>query len=499
MGKVFNIYNLAATLAIRRFAATYRRHIVMLGIFVFMILSSLTLLVRMALVPGDAEGPTDISESVTPGALAITTFVLLLIRGLADVQRTVLKDRALWSTLVAPMGEGRVRLGLLLRTLVFQMGVLALVLGTFVLVLLVTPDRPSLPWETGPLIVLAGLAAGVMPLPLLLSALNLRRRSHLAVLAVLLTLDGAFTLALELEMAIEVMFGTGIVLIVGTVAITLAGPPSIATTWSDVDGQRFRPSRSRRGLPPAFSVLVPRLDPVRSALFRREMVLGYPRQQRLAFAGLNVALAIGLVMVNLELRDLMVEEGFGGYYHYVITPFMVGLGIFAVCFFQATMPMVDGVTREGPAIWVLRSSPVEPKHFIAAKVRPLLAFLPLTAVATGFALPFMADRGWEAMAIGMLGASAVYLAFLGIGAWAGAHYPNLDRHSNAPPDLVLAFYLMFGCLVLEGIILGPVLAIGTFAPDIGVVAAAFAAVVGWLIMYAGIHLGGRKLGMLEVA
>jgi hypothetical protein len=204
-------------------------------------------------------------------------------------------------------------------------------------------------------------------------------------------------------------------------------------------------------------------------------------------------------MVNLELRDLMVEEGFGGYYHYVITPFMVGLGIFAVCFFQATMPMVDGVTREGPAIWVLRSSPVEPKHFIAAKVRPLLAFLPLTAVATGFALPFMADRGWEAMAIGMLGASAVYLAFLGIGAWAGAHYPNLDRHSNAPPDLVLAFYLMFGCLVLEGIILGPVLAIGTFAPDIGVVAAAFAAVVGWLIMYAGIHLGGRKLGMLEVA
>ncbi len=499
MGTVFRIYNLSATLAVRRFVATYRKHVLMLGLFVFMVLFTLSMLVRFAMTTADTEGPTALSEGITPGALAIVAFVLLFLRGMVDVHRGVLKDRALWSVLLAPLGEGRLRAGLLLRTAVFQLGLLAIVMGTFAVVLLVSPEKPSLGWETGPLIVLAGVAAGVLPLPFLLSLLGWRQRAHKMALALLVGLEAAFTIALQLELDLWIMLGTGLALVAGSVAVTLAGAPVLATAWASFDSQRYRASRFRRRLPPAFTFLSRRMNPLARALYQREMVLGYPPRQRATYVGLNVMMAAGLIAVNMELGRAMWEAGYERYFHALVTPMMVGLGIYAVSFFQATMPLVDGVTREGRAIWVLRVSPVKPRRFLSAKARPLVAFMPLTVVCVGLAIPLVAGRGPLAMAVASMGAMAIYLAFMGIGAWAGAAYPSLDRHSNSPPDLVLAFYLMFGCLVLEGLMLFPVLVVATLDPLLGVVAAGFAVLVGWAIMILGIAAGGKVLSKLEVA
>ena len=498
-GTIFRIYNLGATLAVRRFVATYRKHVLMLVVFVLMVLFTLVMIVYFAMATASEEGAADISKGITPGALATVTFVLLFIRGLVDVHRSVLKDRALWSVLVAPVGEGRLRAGLMLRIFVFQMGLLALVMGTFTLVLLVTPEKPDLPWETGPLIVLAGVAAGVLPLPFLLSVVGFKRPAHKTALAVLVILEGAFSLALSWELDLWIMFATVFALVVGAVVVTLGGAPVLATAWASFDSHRHRASRMGRGLPPAFSFLSRRMDPVGRALFRREMVLGYPARQRATFVGLNVIMAAGLITVNMELGEAMWEAGYDRYFDTLVTPMMVALGIYAVSFFQATMPLVDGVTREGRAIWVLRVSPVKPRRFLSAKTRPLIAFMPLTVVCVGLALPLVAGRGLPAMAMATLGAMAIYMAFLGVGAWAGAAYPSLDRHSNAPPDLVLAFYLMFGCLVLEGLMLFPVMFLGSIDPLSGVVAAGCAVLVGWAIMALGITAGGRVLAKLEVA
>ena len=204
------------------------------------------------------------------------------------------------------------------------------------------------------------------------------------------------------------------------------------------------------------------------------------------------------MVVNVQLGQMMMESGLEDYYRTLVTPLMVGLGIYAICYFQATMPLVDGVTREGPAFWVMRTVPVTSRRYIGVKVRPLLAFMPLSAMAAGFALPFVVGMSWEAMAVGVLGATAIYMAFLGVGAWAGAAYPNLDRHSNAPPDIVLAFYLMFACLFLEGFLLIPVVVIAFIEPFIGVLAALVAVLIGWGIMRMGIIAGGKSLRKLEI-
>ncbi len=498
-GHVFRVYNVGATLAVRRFVATYRKHVLMLGMFVFMVLFSLSFLVRFAMAASEAaEGPS-LTDTITPGSLALVAFVLLFIKGISDVQRTVVRDRALWSSMVAPVGESTIRLGLMLRTAVFLMGLLALVMGTFALVLWATPDKPALPWETGPLIVLAGLAASVLPLPFLLSAIGLERRANKAVLGVLVSAELAFAIMLQMMVPLWQMLAAAAGLVVLCVVVTAAGPPVLAKAWMTVEGVRFRSRRASRRLPPVFSYLLPRRDPVARAMYRREMVLNHPAKDRFAIAGLNVAMAAGLVVVNTQLGELMMAEGYGDDYYNLITPVMVGLGIYIICFFQAVMPLVDGVSKEGPAFWSVKVAPVEPWRFLAAKVRPLLAFLPLTAVATGFAIPFVAGRGWEAIAIGMLGAAAMYLAFLGVGAWAGATYPNLDRHSNAPPDVVLAFYLMFACLILQAAVLAPVLAFSIASPLFGVIFAGFAVVFGFALMWGGIMAGGRALRKLEVA
>ncbi len=497
-GNVFSIYNLGATLAVRRFVATYRKHVLMMGLFVFMVLFSLSFLIRFGMAASEtAEGPS-LTDTVTPGSLALVAFVVLFIKGMADVQRTVLKDRALWSTMMAPVGEGTVRTGLMLRTLVFQMGLLAIVMGTFALVLFFSTDKPALPWETGPLIVLAGLAAGVLPLPILLAAVGVRERANRTVLVILIAAETAFALMLQLMVPLWQMMVVSAVLVAICLVVTAAGPPVLAAAWASVEGVRFRSRRASRRMPPLFAVLMPKGDPVARAMYRREMVLNHPSNQRVAIAGLNVAMAVGLVVVNTQLGELMMAEGYGRDFTDLITPVMVGLGIYMICFFQAVMPLVDGVSKEGPAFWAVRVAPVEPWRFMAAKVRPMLAFLPLTMVAAGLAIPFAIGRGWVAMAIGMLGAAAIYLAFLGVGAWAGASYPNLDRHSNAPPDVVLAFYLMFACLILQALMLAPVLAFAQVSPLYGLMFAAFAAGFGLIIMWVGIMSGGRALKRLEV-
>jgi len=497
---VFDIYNVGATLALRRFVATYRKHVLMLGLFVFMVLFSLGFIIQvLQAAAGNAENGAQLGQTVTPGALALVAFVLLFVKGLVDAQRTVLKDRALWSTLVAPVGEGRVRAGLMLRGLVFTMGLLAVVMGTFSLVLLATPDKPNLPLETGPLIVLAGVAAGVLPIPFLVALMGVRERSAKAVLAVLVALEVAFASLLQMDVPLWYMLASASVLVVACLVATLTAPPVLALAWASVEGARFRPSGGNRGMPPMFSFLAPRRDPVAWAMYRREMVLSHPGKQRVAVAGLNVTMAVGLVVVNQQLGDVMVAEGYGSDFSDLITPVMVGLGIYMIAFFQAVMPLVDGVSKEGPAFWAVRVAPVEPWRFVAAKVRPLLAFLPLTAVATGLAIPFVVGRGWEAMLIGVLGATAIYMAFLGIGAWAGATYPNLDRHSNAPPDVVLAFYLMFACLILQAIMLAPVLAFALAAPPLGILMALLMVMIGWAVMWSGIRAGGRSLRRMEVA
>ncbi len=498
MGTSFEIYNLAAILALRRFVDTYRKHLAMLGLFIFMVLFSLGFLIRVAMMATTEDGAEELRQQITAGALATMAFVLLFARGLVDVQRSVMKDRALWSTLVAPVDEGRVRAGLLLRTMVFQMGLMAIVMGTFALVLLAMPDKPNLPRQAGPLIVMAGLTASALPLPLLLSWMGWRDRPHTMALAVLSGLMGVFVLLLVLDRPIEWMLVAGAALLAACVVVTYKGAPILAPAWSSVEGQRFRSSGSRRDLPLAFSVLLPRKDPRARAMFRREMTLSLPARQRVSMVGLNVAMVAGLVMVNSQLAGLMQGSDMEGYYRHLITPVMVGLGIYAICYFQATMPLVDGVTREGSAFWVMRTVPVTSGDYLRAKVRPLLAFLPLTMVAAGFALPFVVGMGWRAMVVGMLGAMAVYLAFLGVGAWAGATYPNLDRHSNAPPDVVLAFYLMFACLFLEGLMLVPVAIIASIDPMVGIVAGLIALLIGYGILRLGIHAGSRSLRGLEM-
>jgi hypothetical protein len=497
-GNVFRIYNVGATLAVRRFVAMYRKHVLMLGLFVFMVLFSLSFLVRFGMAASETTGGPTLTDTITPGSLALVAFVLLFIKGISDVQRTIIKDRALWSAMVAPLREGTLRTGLMLRTLVFQMGLLAIVMGTFALVLFFAPEKPVLPWETGPLIVLAGIAAGVLPLPFLMSAIGFESRANKVVLGVLVGAEIVFVLMLQMMVPLwQTMVAAG-GLVVLCLAITMAGPPVLASAWASVEGVRFRSSRASRRMPPLFTWLLSGRDPVARAMFRREMVLNYPAKQRMAIAGLNVAMAVGLVVVSAQLGELMRTQGYGDDFHNLITPVMVGLGIYMICFFQAAMPLVDGVSKEGPAFWAVRVAPVEPWRFLAAKVKPLLAFLPLTMVATGFAIPFVMGRGWEAMAIGMLGAGAVYFAFLGVGAWAGATYPNLDRHSNAPPDVVLAFYLMFACLILQALMLSPVLAFSLVSPGFGVLFAGFALVFGFILMWVGIMAGGRSIKKLEV-
>ncbi len=491
---------MAATISVRRFAATYRRHVLMLGVFVFLIIITIAFFVQVAVRSVEDGGAGEVTEGLTPGSFAAVAFAVLLLRALIDVYRTVLRDRALWSVMVSPAREALVRDGLAIRTVVFQMGLLTAILTLVVFVLLTSPNAPAVPRELGPLVVLGGLAGGAVALPMVLLAAGGRTRRDRAALAILIALASAFFATLQLDSHWWVQGASGLALVAGSALATHLSDPVLAEAWARANKPRSARRRRVEGLPPMFRALSRGLSPANRALFEREFAIGYPASRRGSVIALNVLFCFSLIGFRRELEPLVADGTISVlYYDYLVTPFLVGFGIYAVVFFQVVMPLLDGFTREGPAIWVLKASPVDPTNLVASKARPLFAFLPLTVVTLGVAVPYVSGLGWLAITVSALGVVAVYLAFAGIGSWAGATYPNLDRHSNAPPDLVLAFNMMVGCLVLEGLLLAPVLALAVIGPLEGVTAGVVAVLVGALVYMFGVSGGGRAVAALEVS
>lgn len=493
-------YNLSATLSVRRFAATYRRHVAMLGLFVFLVLTASATLLSIASSAVDRSGSTGLEDSLTPGAVASAAFVLLLARALFDTHRAVLRDRALWTVLTSPAEEGAVRVGLLLRGTVLQMGLVAAVLTLVATVLASTPEPLAVPRETGPLVALAGLVSGVLALPLLASATAVRRgRDRLSSIA-LLAVAGVFFASLQLEWPVWTQLSSGMAVVIASAAWAAWGPPALATAWDTANRPREVRRRGRSPTAPLLRLVELGLDGTSRALVRREVQLTTTPRQRLTFVVLNLAMCSALITLDGQLRDL-VSEGLlsSAYYHWLTAPFLVIIGIYAVGFFQVTAPLMDAFTKEGPSLWVLKTSPAEPRAIVEAKVRPLLVFLPITVLAVGLAAPLAAGRGPVALSVAALGTVGVYLAFAGIGAWAGAAYPNIDRHTNAPPDLVLAFNLMVACLVVEAVVLMPLVAVDPSRPVWSIGVGMVSVLIGWGLYRLGLSSGGRALARLELA
>jgi hypothetical protein len=327
-----------------------------------------------------------------------------------------------------------------------------------------------------------------------------RTRRHRAALAILIALATVFFATLQLDSPWWAQGLSGVVLVAGSAIATHYSDPLLAGAWARANKPRTARRRRVEGLPPMFKALARGLAPANRALFEREFTIGYPTGRRGSVIALNVLFCVSLIGFRNELEPLVADGTISvAYFDYLVTPFLVGFGIYAVVFFQVVMPLLDGFTREGPAIWVLKASPVDPTNLVASKARPIFAFLPITVVTLGVAVPFVNGLGWLAITVSCLGVVAVYFAFAGMGSWAGATYPNLDRHSNAPPDLVLAFNMMVGCLVLEGLLLAPVLAMAVIGPFEGVTAGVVAVLVGGLIYMLGVSGGGRAVAALEVS
>ncbi len=476
----------------------------MLGVFVLLVLTATAMLVRVASVSGGGgeEGSTGLEDALTPGGVAAAAFVILLARGLVDAHRAVLRDRALWTALVSPADEGALRTGLMLRAAVMQLGLVTSVLALVVLVLATSPAPPNVPTETGPLIALAGLASGALALPLLAAAMVVRRGSMRGALppTVLLALAGLFMAALQLDWPAWAQLGSGVVLVAGAAVASARSPPVLAEAWDAANRPRGARARGPSPTGPLLRATEAGMDPVGRSLVRREVKLALPPRQRLSVVALNLAMCGALVTLDSQLRELVADGSLSTFnYHWVVGPFLVALGLYAVGFFQVTAPLLDGFTKEGPALWALKTSPAEPRTIVQAKVRPLFAFLPVTVLAVGLAAPLSAGRGPVALAVAAMGTVGVYLAFAGVGAWAGAAYPNIDRHSNAPPDLVLAFNMMVACLVVEALVLLPVLAVDPAEPLRSVVAMVVCVLIGWSVYRLGVGSGGRALGRLQLA
>jgi hypothetical protein len=502
-GTAWYAYNLTATLSARRFAATYRRHVAMLGVFLMLVLTATAMLVRVASVSGGGdEGSSGLEDAITPGGLAAAAFVLLLARALVDAHRAVLRDRALWTALVSPADEGALRTGMMLRGVVMQLGLVTAVLSLVTLVLATSPDPFNVPPETGPLIALSGLASGALALPLLATAMAFRREAArtAAAPAALLSLAGLFMAALQLGWPAWAQLASGIAVVALAAFASARAPAALAAAWESANRPREARSRGPSPTGPLLQVVEAGMGPVGRSLVRREVRLALPPRQRLSVVALNLAMCGALVTLDLQLRQLVADGSLAPYYyHWVVGPFLVAVGLYAVGFFQVTAPLLDAFTKEGPALWVLKTSPAEPRTIVRSKVRPLLAFLPVTLLAVGLATPLSAGRGPVALAVAALGTVGVYLAFAGVGAWAGAAYPNIDRHSNAPPDLVLAFNMMVACLVVEALVLLPVLAVDPSRPVWSLAVMCVSVLIGATVYNIGIGSGARALGRLQLA
>jgi len=181
----------------------------------------------------------------------------------------------------------------------------------------------------------------------------------------------------------------------------------------------------------------------------------------------------------------------------VLPPLIIGMGLFVGAILEPGISALSAFGREGKAIWVVKTIPVDEREIVKAKALASMYTVPLLFVFVGMLVALLAGYRIIAAAIaGILGAAMCLIA-VGAGIWFGARVPNFDTSVKGYPDMITIYTYAMVCLALCFLAAAPAFFLAMQSVFLGLMAAIFVADMAALFLYMCIGLSAKELRRME--
>ncbi len=231
------------------------------------------------------------------------------------------------------------------------------------------------------------------------------------------------------------------------------------------------------------------------ALLKREVTEVIRSGEFLGMVIMIIAISYATIYASgkLENPDLL-----GMRFGRLVTPMVVGIGIFAAALLEPGISTLRSIGKEGKNLWILKSSPLPGSTVIQTKALSSLISIPLIVAGPGVFATIWAGYEPVIVLFSALGAVMMVLLLTGLGAWFGAKYPNFDETVKGYPDLMTLYIYAMVCLFFATIFCSIPLIFLIFDRILGILVVIFFADLAALVLYLGIILGGSALDKTEV-
>lgn len=180
-----------------------------------------------------------------------------------------------------------------------------------------------------------------------------------------------------------------------------------------------------------------------------------------------------------------------------IYPLLVGFAIFINSLLLGALSSLAMVGVEGKALWNLKSLPLRGGEVMWAKAMAVFLVAWPVIMGTALAIPLMGRFPLEVVVFLFVEANAFLLAFVGIGTYGAASYPNFDQMGRGMPDLLIQILMVIVAFAVAVFIGGIPALLLNWDYLIGMISAMAALLWGILIFRKGISAAARRYDLID--
>lgn len=443
----------------------------------------------------EAEG--GLFVEVDTGTLFLMIFIIFFAKSVSNATRKIVQSKSLVFHLSQPSRQSSLLYGKIFTEIVINVGLFTAFIALIVSnILLFDFHIPSDPWFVANAVILTifGTILGVV-----FSIFNVFpfKKKLLLMMLIVPFLVSFYSALTYLRLSLEILFllfwimtGLSFVLIVPSNLVFLEAWNIGTNPGKSIKKPLYSTeANNRRTLIGRF------MDEKTRALLKREIAEKFRSRAFLGMVVTITAISYGTAYATTRFDDIdLLTMRFG----YLLSPLVVGLGIFAAALLEPGISTLGSVGKEGKNLWILKSSPLKGSTIIQAKALASLISIPFIIAGPAIAATLYLGYSIDAAIFSAIGAITMVLLLTGIGAWFGARYPNFDENVKGNPDIMTMYVYAMVALFFASIFCTIPLLILFFDRFLGFLAIIFFGDLAALVLYLGTILGGVELDKLEV-
>lgn len=227
----------------------------------------------------------------------------------------------------------------------------------------------------------------------------------------------------------------------------------------------------------------------------KEMLIRWRRRESPATIGVSAVLGIGLLVMYHQLGP---NPDLGLGLEKLFYPVLIGMTIYVGVILQVVLPSLTLFSRDGKKMWTFMTLPISKRDVVWGKTLSILIYSPFVPLFIAVPLPLILGYPIHFMLFAVAASFAMIFAFMGIGIWAAAKFPNYDESVNGAPDIITMYTILIACLITGAFLIIYPFNIIQYDYFLGVLAMIFMADISFVALYILINRTSHIVARMEL-